>query len=226
MLLCIPRAGGPADEEIEAMTHVPGSQPVYQPRGQRAGPPAVQRPPNNPVYAPRDVPPAPRADRPPRGPLRRAEPADQPPVEADSTRHSRPALLRAGRATDQCQQIIMAQIHDIDALQSMTQKARGVGSVRVIVAGPAGLESVLLDDFVEFRQLVEVLNEVARRARMAEQQRNNTQHMNFAGGVILAAAQAPQVDRRPEAPAVAASPDPIAQLERLAKLRDRRRRLR
>lgn len=76
----------------------------------------------------------------------------------------------------------MAQIHDIDALQSMTQKARGVGSVAVIVAGPAGLESVLLDDFVEFRQLVEVLNEVARRARMAEQQRNNTQHMNFAGG--------------------------------------------
>lgn len=60
MLLCIPWAGGPADEEIEAMTHVPGSQPVYQPRGQRAGPPAVQRRPNNPVYAPRDVPPAPQ----------------------------------------------------------------------------------------------------------------------------------------------------------------------
>lgn len=131
--------------------------------------------------------------------------------------------VEKGRLWTNAQQLPLAMVTDVDAFQNMTQKARGVGSVRVVVARAYGPETILIEDFDEFRQIVDIVNELARRARLAEHQFRNTQNINYSGQPPMmggpAVLSANTVVSPPPQPPQPLPPDPIDQLERLGKLR-------
>lgn len=119
-----------------------------------------------------------------------------------------------GVLSTNAQQVPIAHVVDVDLRQSLTQKARGVGSVIVKVQRINGLELVILEDLPDPRKAVSIINETAQAARLVEQQRMNTHH--YAGLPPTAPAPAPQATPAPQAAAV----DPIAQLRQLGELRD------
>ncbi|WP_433352138.1 PH domain-containing protein [Micromonospora saelicesensis] len=115
-----------------------------------------------------------------------------------------------GVLSTNAQQVPIAHVVDVDLRQSLTQKARGVGSVVVKVQRTNGLELVVLEDLPDPRAAVAVINQTAQAARLVEQQRMNTHH--YAGLPSLAPSM-------PPAP-VPTAVDPIAQLRQLGELRD------
>lgn len=121
-------------------------------------------------------------------------------------------FFEKGTLRNDAQQVPVVAITDVDAAQSMTQRARGVGTIRVHVMRPAGQrETVLLEDIPDHRQGVDQINATARSARQAEQRMRNTQHVNYA-----------QPAPPPSAAPVKPSSDEIfTQLERLGELRDK-----
>lgn len=119
-------------------------------------------------------------------------------------------FFEKGTLSTRAQQIPIAQVMDVDMRQSVTQKARGVGNVLVHVQRGQGVELVVLEDIPDPRAAVTVINNTARAARLAEQQRQNTHHYS---GVPPMAAQA--VAEVPTPPS-----DPIEQLRRLGEVRD------
>ncbi|PWR09919.1 hypothetical protein DKT68_10565 [Micromonospora acroterricola] len=115
-----------------------------------------------------------------------------------------------GVLSTNAQQVPIAHVVDVDLRQSLTQKARGVGSVVVKVQRTNGLELVVLEDLPDPRAAVAVINQTAQAARLVEQQRMNTHH--YAGLPSMPPAM-------PPAP-VPTAVDPIAQLRQLGELRD------
>lgn len=128
-------------------------------------------------------------------------------------------MFERGKLSTSTQQIPMSQVQDVDTSQSMTQKARNVGSVVVHVLRPTGPERVQLDDLPDFRTLHACINDVSRNARLAEMRARQTHH-------YATQPPAPPVQQRspmpPQQPAAARpSADAVlAQLEQLGKLRD------
>ncbi|SCF13240.1 PH domain-containing protein [Micromonospora purpureochromogenes] len=110
------------------------------------------------------------------------------------------------------QQVPIGDVIDVDLRQSITQKARGVGSVVVKVQRSNGVELVVLEDIPQPREAVAVINDTAHAARLAQQQRTNTRHYSGLPGTPAPAAPAPT--------AAPAPVDPIAQLRQLGELRD------
>ena len=124
---------------------------------------------------------------------------------------------KGGLRTDS-QQIPIAHVTDVDANQTMTQKARGVGNVRVHVRRGSGVEVVMLEDLPDFREGVEHINRVSREARHREQRQANTQHVNYNGAAVPpASAPAPA----PAAPAASSTDEIFSQIEKLGQLRDK-----
>lgn len=121
-------------------------------------------------------------------------------------------FFERGTLSLNAQQIPVADVHDVDARQSMTQKARGVGSITLHVHRASRVEVVVIEDIPNFREGVQAINHAAHTARAAIQQRSQTQTINHNGGY------APQH----AAPAVTApaAPDVIEQLRQLGQLRD------
>lgn len=81
-----------------------------------------------------------------------------------------PELLvieRAGLRTSM-EQVPLRMVADVDAGQTLVQRARGLGSVRVTVQRPQGIEVMVLDDFAPYRQMVELINQHAAIARARE----------------------------------------------------------
>ena len=72
----------------------------------------------------------------------------------------------------------------MDASQSLTQKARGVGNVTLWARRTSGDEKVVLEDIAEFREGVEVINRIADDARHRLQDRQNTQTVNYTGSPL------------------------------------------
>jgi len=123
-----------------------------------------------------------------------------------------PELLffEKGTLRNDAQQVPVVSIADVDAAQSMTQRARGVGTIRVHVVRPNGQrEMVLLDDIPDHREGVEQINAAARNARQAEQRMRNTHYAQ------------PAPPAPPPAPARPNSDEIFGQLERLGELRDK-----
>lgn len=112
------------------------------------------------------------------------------------------------------QQVPVSALHDIDVVQTMSQKARGVGTVIVHINRGQHMERVQLVDIPNFRDGQHAINEAATNARRVLQDRSNTSTIRYEG-VHPGAAQT-----GPIPVAQAAEPDYIAQLEQLAKLRD------
>lgn len=123
-------------------------------------------------------------------------------------------IFESGALSTRSQQIRVHEIHDVDARQSMAQKARGIGTITLWAHRPSGNEKVLLEDIPNFRDGVAIINRVADEARHRLQTRQNTQHVNYSG--------APGVTPTPGAAAPAsASSDLHSELTRLAELRNR-----
>lgn len=116
------------------------------------------------------------------------------------------------------EQIPIHQVFDIDAKQSISQKARGVGTITVHVQRGPGTEVVELEDVPSFREGVAAINQAARARREQLEVRANTQTVNYNGGGFLPAALTPAA--APAAPTGSASDDIFAQLEKLGRLRD------
>lgn len=120
-----------------------------------------------------------------------------------------------GKLSTSSQQIPMAYVQDVDATQSMSQKARGVGSVVVHVHRPSGVERVQLDDLPDYKTLHQCINDVSRRARVAETQLRQTHHYTSAPIPPQPVQQQP-----PAAPQASAADEILGQLERLGKLKE------
>lgn len=95
-----------------------------------------------------------------------------------------------GTLSTKAQQIHVAEIHDVDASQTMTQKARGIGTIKLHAIRSVGRELVLLEDIPNFREGVAELNRVSHAARVTQQQRAQTQYVNHNGSYQPAVAPA------------------------------------
>jgi hypothetical protein len=126
-------------------------------------------------------------------------------------------LFESGTLRTRAEQIRVHEIHDVDAKQSMAQKARGVGTITLWADRPSGREQVQLEDIPNFREGVAAINDAAFAAREGLRVRENTQHVNYQGSPIPQVAVAAQPT--PPAPAVTSpAGDLNAELERLAGL--------
>ena len=128
-------------------------------------------------------------------------------------------IWETGTLRSDVQQVPLAQIFDVDAMQSMVQKSRGVGNVRVSVNRGSRMEYLVLQDLPDHRAGVDAINEHSRRARHNEQRMRNTQHVNY-GQPLQTPQQQPQPPAAPVAPLPSAN-EIFGQLERLGALRDK-----
>jgi hypothetical protein len=101
----------------------------------------------------------------------------------------------------------------------MSQKARGVGDIVVLIQRSTGVEVVTLEDIPNFREGQLALNEVSAAARAHVRTAQNTTTVNYHGAPPFAATQPPAATVPPEQPVVPAV-DYVAQLEKLGQLRD------
>lgn len=122
-------------------------------------------------------------------------------------------FFEKGSLRTDSQQVPIAQVLDVDLVQSMAQKARSVGTIRVQIQRPQGVETVLLEDVTEFREGVAKINETAHAARAAVQRAANTHH--YTGGAPGHQQPAPAAVET-----AVQQPDPMAQLKQLGELRD------
>ncbi|MDK1361037.1 PH domain-containing protein [Arthrobacter sp. zg-Y1219] len=116
----------------------------------------------------------------------------------------------SGGLKTEAQQVSTREIVDVDLRQSLTQKARGVGSLLVHVVRQDGTrETVQIVDIPNFRDGVETINRVAEQARLRFSQEQRTQHVNYAGQMPLTSVPA------------ATAGGPLAELRQVAGLHDR-----
>lgn len=90
-------------------------------------------------------------------------------------------FFEKGTLSTKAQQIRVREIHDVDASQTMTQKARGVGSIVLFVKrdGSGMSERVELADIEGFREGVAILNRVSHESRESLRLREQTQTVNY-----------------------------------------------
>ena len=126
-------------------------------------------------------------------------------------------FFEKGTLRTDSQQVPVSALLDVDVRQSMTQKARGVGTVVVHIQRPTRVELVALEDIPNFREGQRAINETAHTARLAIQRNQNT--MRYEG---VSPMQQGAFNATPEQVPVQASSsaDPIDQLQRLGQLRD------
>lgn len=120
-------------------------------------------------------------------------------------------FFEKGTLRTDSQQVPVGSIVDVDVKQSMSQKARGVGTVVVHVQRGTGVEVVSMDDIPNPRDAQRIINETAYAAKLVIQQNQNT--MRYEGAHPAAATPQP-------AAAAPAAVDPMAQLRQLGELRD------
>ena len=128
-------------------------------------------------------------------------------------------FFERGTLRTDAQQIPLAYVVDVDASQSMQQKVRGVGSIKVHVNRPGGSEVVLLEDLPDYRDGVRAINDMSRQARLGEQRAANTQHVNYQGQPYQ---QQPPQQQAPRPQQSKPSADEVfSQLERLGEMKDK-----
>lgn len=121
-------------------------------------------------------------------------------------------FFERGALSTRAQQIATHEIHDVDASQTMTQKARSVGTISLTAMRTTGNERVLLEDIADFRTGVQRINEAAHAARDSLRTKQQTQHVNYSGGSPVMQAAAPA--------AVASAPDFATELARLVSFKE------
>lgn len=94
-------------------------------------------------------------------------------------------FFEKGTFSTKAQQIRTGEIHDVDASQSMTQKARGLGTITLWTVRTNGdREKVTLDDIVTFREGVDAINRQSHEARQRARKRENTQYVNYSDSAM------------------------------------------
>lgn len=79
-----------------------------------------------------------------------------------------------GRLTTRAQQVPIGDVWDVDVTQSLSQKARSVGTVILWVARPQGRERVVMEDLPDFRHAQRVITDAALAARHFHESRRAT----------------------------------------------------
>jgi Bacterial PH domain/Short C-terminal domain len=115
------------------------------------------------------------------------------------------------------QQVPVSALHDIDVRQSMSQKARGLGTIVVHINRGSHMEMVHLVDIPNYREGQHAINDAAAKARLALQEQRNTSKVRYEG-VPPTNLGGPSASSSAQAAEV--GPDYVGQLEQLAKLRD------
>jgi hypothetical protein len=126
-------------------------------------------------------------------------------------------FFEKGTLRTDAQQVPIAAVLDVDVRQSMTQKARGVGSVVVHIQRPTRVEVVTMDDIPNFREGQQAINAAAHEARYLIQRNQNTMRYE---GIAPGMAQQQATASAPEPSVPASAPDYIDQLAKLGQLRD------
>jgi hypothetical protein len=112
-------------------------------------------------------------------------------------------FFEKGTLSTRAQQIGTHEIHDVDVVQTMTQKARGLGTIRIRARRAGGAEEVIeLADIPNFREGVAALNRAAQSERERRQLRDKTTHqnVNYSGGTPLHNIIVPEPAPTPAAP--------------------------
>lgn len=130
-------------------------------------------------------------------------------------------FFEKGALSTNAQQVPISALMDVDVTQTMSQKARKLGNIRVHIQRPTGIEIVNIEDIPNFREGQEIINRVAHEARLAVQRQQNTMHYTSQAMPPVLQQTAPVQAAAPTAPPIAsATPDPMEQLKKLGELRD------
>jgi hypothetical protein len=101
-------------------------------------------------------------------------------------------LVEKGTFSTSAQQVLTHEIVDVDVAQSIVQKARGVGTIRVHVRRASGaIETLQLEDIPDFREGTAALNRVAHeeRERVILRDRTSRKQVDYSGTPPIAAVQ-------------------------------------
>lgn len=125
-------------------------------------------------------------------------------------------FFERGALRTDSQQVPVSGVLDVDVTQTMTQKARGVFTVRVHIDRGGRREIVSMEDIPNGREAQSIINATAHEARLQLQRRQNTHLYESTGGVPgLLTSTGPGGQQ-----GSVAAPDPIEQLRKLGELRD------
>lgn len=125
-------------------------------------------------------------------------------------------FFERGALRTNAQQIPVDEIFDVDATQTMTQKARGVGTITLRVQRPSGIESVRLEDIADFRDGVTALNRASTERREELQRQKNAQTLRHDVGA--SPMMGPTSEPSGAVLRASSTDEVLSQLERLAKL--------
>ena len=114
------------------------------------------------------------------------------------------------------QQVPIYGVLDVDVSQSLTQKARGLFTVRVHLDRGNRTEIVSMEDIPDGREAQRIINAASHAARLQRQRTQNTRLYQTSGPVPGTPIGGTAGDHQTPASA----PDPIEQLRKLAELRD------
>ena len=134
--------------------------------------------------------------------------------------------VEKGTLSTSSQQIRTCEIQGVDATQTISQKARGVGSISLWVVRRTGNEQVILPDVPHFRQAAHLISETADEARVARHMWQRSSHTVLEHRVVPPPQGAPiQTIPAPEPKKAVtnketAAPDINAELERFANLHE------
>ena len=119
--------------------------------------------------------------------------------------------VESGVLSSKGEQYPMWAVRDIDFMQSLIQKTRKVSTLRIRfeMNDYTGKPEILLEDIEAGRDLVELITEAAKTARLAHQRLAQTQHINYQGAIPN------------QATTESKSEDVVTQLEKLGNLLDK-----
>jgi uncharacterized membrane protein YdbT with pleckstrin-like domain len=119
-----------------------------------------------------------------------------------------------GSLSSRGEQIPLWAVRDVDFRQTLVQKARGVATITVRTEHNdyTGTGEIALEDVAAGMELRNLINNAAQAARLAYQQRSQTQHVTYQGAVpTVVAPAAPAAE-----PSSNSAADKMQQLEKLA----------
>ena len=126
-------------------------------------------------------------------------------------------FFEKGALRTDAQQVPISGVLDVDVIQSMTQKARGVGNIRVHIQRPTGVEIVMLEDIPDFREGQTFDQRDGARRTPCDPTQRHAQTHRYEGVAPMPQAAAAPVTATAPAPQAA---DPLEQLRKLGELRD------
>ena len=104
--------------------------------------------------------------------------------------------VESGVLSSKGEQYPMWAVRDIDFMQSLIQKTRKVSTlkIRFEMNDYTGKPEILLEDIEAGRDLVTLISEAAKKARLEHQRLGQTQHVNYQGVIPAHAHAEPKAD--------------------------------